>query len=362
MIIGTHRGERREYERTVNSMSACLDPSERMLQLVLAHKRKTITLEELEDGMSTRDAQTLYEALVPLLETGTLVPLKNAKGNGSKTAPLFERYRIVTSTAAAHDLTKLHPLLTSTTYLERNPDACDRWWEQLLGLSRWLRGEIPGTTATLRERCWEVFGNEKASEQKGFATCVRSASGYELRQLLDVCDDQPEDLPFVLALDVHTPTSIVISENRDPYLALREGLLTGRRSILGIPIDGVIFGRGNAARQAGGASVRHTLRSMHARKDTLVRYWGDIDREGLAILAALCGTGLVEPLTCAYEAMLDTQGHTPRPSPDGRSLPMPDISSLFSGNLATRIGTIAADGLLLPQEAISTHAILEAMR
>ena len=133
--------------------------------------------------------------------------------------------------------------------------------------------------------------------------------------------------------------------------------------LFGQRVDAVVWGRGDVVRQAGGSALTQTLESMHAKGDAHVWYWGDIDREGLSILSALASAGLVRPLTEAYEAMLETTAaRPPRTSPDERDHPIPDIGGLFDQDTAGRMVSIMEQGLLLPQESVSSHAIGEAMR
>lgn len=319
--------------------------------------RGFVTLEDLRREVGTSDWARLYEAVRPHLESGLIVPVKSAKCNGIAATPVFEKYRIVPDERPAHAITELHPQLVSTTYLERHPEICDKFWPNLLALSSWLREGPHERDVTLRERCWEVFGDEKASDSKGLCRCVRHASGIELRELLCVLDDEPEDLPFAMAPHVAHPAHVVVVENRDPFLAIRRHLLAGGGGVFGTPVDAVVFGRGNVVRQAGGASLARALASMGAARDAEVLYWGDIDREGLTILVALCNAGLAKPHVRAYECMLAAAIHPPRPSPDGRELPMPDLTGVFEDALAREIAAIASAGLLLPQEVLGAKAI-----
>lgn len=326
------------------------------------HGKGYITLENLQDILGTRDQGRIYAAVSPLLEEDAIVPLKNAKGNGSMTVPLFQKYRITPPDVPTHDLTQLNPLLLSTSYLEHHPAPCHEWWAELRMLSSWLSDGRHVRDASLRERCWEVFGNEKAAEIKGLRKCVYNACGKELRDVLMVFDDSPEDLPFVVRPGSSCPSHVIVSENRDPYLSVRRGLLSGKTTLFGVPVDAVVYGRGNVARQNGGASLNLALESMCATKDATVLYWGDIDREGLSILASLCSTNAVRPFVRAYELMLEaTKTHAPRTSPDGRKMTVPDIEGLFEHELKSRLLAIADEECLLPQEAIASRAIMEAM-
>ena len=326
------------------------------------HGKGFITLENLRQIVGSRDQASIFAAIKPLLDSGMVEPLKSARNNGSSLTPLFEKYRIVPKAVAKHELTELHPILLSTGYLERNPSTCDKWWTELSQLSAWLSEGEHVRDKTLRERCWEVFGNEKAIEVKGLGQCVYNSCNRDLRDLLLAFDDAPEDLPYVVRPGVRNPRTVLVSENRDPYLAVRRGLLSGKTTLYGAPIDAVVYGRGNVVRQNGGASLRFTLESMGAETDVSVLYWGDIDREGLSILASLYAAANVLPFTPAYEAMLDAAAlHAPRNSPDGRDLPIPNIDNLFEGELRSRILKVVDEGRLLPQETISSRAVLEAM-
>ena len=326
------------------------------------HGKGYLTLDDVQRLIASRSHERLFEALRPLVDAGILTPTKNARRSGSTLQPLFEKYRIQMSAPAPHDLTELNPLLVSTRYLERSPKATDAWWDELCALSRWLTQPRQGT-ATLRERCWEVFGDEKASERAGLASCIRKATGYDLRDLLDVREDEPEDLPLYVREGTARPRHIVVSENRDPYLSIRRGLAKGATTLLEEPIDAVVWGCGDRIRQGRGAALARALETMHADAGARVLYWGDIDREGLTILVELAGERLVEPFDAAYERMLKEDRHEPRGSPDGRDLTVPDLSGGFeSGKLADRLTEIASLSKLLPQEVLCSASIEGAMR
>ena len=333
------------------------------LQDFIVRKKKPmglITLEVIRDVVGTRDNARLFQAISPLVEAHVLEPTKSARHGGTAACPLFEKYRVQAESPKPHDLTELNPVLVATSHLEGHPVECDQWWAELRALSCWL--ETPPTgEATLRERCWEVFGNEKAMEAKGFGSLLRSATGRDVYDLLSARDEEPEDLPLYVRALTTAPAHVVVSENRDPYLAIRHGLVAGARTLFGVEVDAVCWGRGYGVAQWQGAALVRALETMHATPDVEVLYWGDIDRVGLTILSELGREGLARPLAPAYEAMLAAGGHGPRVSPDGRDRKSPDLTGLFEESLAARITKIAEDGCLLPQEAICARAIEEAM-
>ena len=333
------------------------------LQDYIVQKKKPrsyLTLETIREVIGTRDNARLFTAIAPLVGACVLEPTKSARRGGTAACPLFEKYRVQAEPPESHDLTELNPILVATGHLERHPVECDRWWAELRTLSRWL--EAPTTReATVRERCWEIFGDEKAAEGTGLGRLIAAASGRDLHDLLRAREDEPEDLPLCVRANAAAPVCVVVSENRDPFLAIRRGLVAGAHGIFGTEVDAVVWGRGNAVTQWQGAALVRALETMHAAPGVRVLYWGDIDRAGLTILSTLCEAGLVAPLVPAYEAMLALSTHAPRISPDGRDLAVPDLTDVFEKPLATRLVDIAARGLLLPQEALDACAIEEAM-
>ena len=348
--------------RRVRIASGLTGDAERLQDYIVRKKRPNgyLTLETIREVIGTRDSACLFAAISPLVEAHVMEPTKNARRGGSVARPLFEKYRISEAPPEPHDLTELNPILVATNYLEKNPVECDTWWPELRRLSRWL--ESPTThDATVRERCWEIFGDEKAVDVTNLGTLLTKATGRDLRDLLHAREDEPEDLPQYVRAHVACPYGVVVSENRDPYLAIRRGLMGGARTIFGVEVDAVVWGCGNAVTQGRGRALARVLETMHAAEGTRVLYWGDIDRAGLTILATLAGTGLVVPLVPAYEAMLALRTHAPRTSPDGRDLAVPDLTGIFEEPLATRLTQIAEDGCLLPQEALCAAAIKEAM-
>ena len=336
--------------------------AQRLQDFIVRRKRPGayLGLEAIREVVGTRDNARLFQAISPLVEAHVMEPTKNARRGGSAHMPLFEKYRVRAEPPKPHDLTELNPILVATGHLERHPVECDRWWAELCTLSRWLETPPVGD-ATLRERCWEVFGDEKATEGTGLGGLIAAASGADVHDLLRAREDEPEDLPLCVRENVTAPASVVVSENRDPYLAIRRGLVADAHTLFGVEVDAVVWGRGYGVAQWRGRALARALETMHAAPGARVLYWGDIDRAGLTILSTLFEEGLASPLVPAYEAMLAAAGHGPRVSPDGRDLEMPDLTGAFEEPLAARLAAIAEDGRLLPQEALSARAIREAM-
>lgn len=118
----------------------------------LRRKRKTVKLDELASCLATSDWTKIHAAIEPLLADGTLTPPRTAKSNGSVEHPLFEKYRIKDEPVPAHDLTILHPMLVTSSYLERHPVECrgdDRRHARLTRRRQRARQTVPSATINL---------------------------------------------------------------------------------------------------------------------------------------------------------------------------------------------------------------------
>ena len=199
----------------------------------------------------------------------------------------------------------LDPRLWINGWLHSTPEAFVRFERELRGLDAELAGRpaLGDGTLSLRELSYRVFGDEKflAPESDGRKL-------LHLMGLTDVVRTRPQ---VRLELLHHIPKHhrhlrIVVSENLDPWVNMRNALyLDGRKRLFGERVHGVVFGNGYLVDDP------HKLPDLIAAldaEDVTILYWGDIDRAGLSILAKLSdmadGRFAVEPFVPAYQLML----------------------------------------------------------
>ena len=199
----------------------------------------------------------------------------------------------------------LDPRLWINGWLLSTPDAFLRYERELRALDAALAGgaTLGDGTLSLRELSYQLFGDEKF--------LAVESDGRKLLHLMGITDVVSCRPQVRLELLHHIPKHhrhlrIVVSENLDPWVNMRNALfLDGRKKLLGERVHGVVFGNGYLVDDP--HKLPDLLATMDA-EDVEVLYWGDIDRAGLQILsklAEMAGDGLtVRPLIPAYRLML----------------------------------------------------------
>lgn len=211
----------------------------------------------------------------------------------------------------------LDPRLWINGWLLSTPSAYTAFERELRALSAAIDGEptIGDGTLTRRELSYRIFGNEKFLAIEGEGTKLFRLMG--VANLLR-CKQTPKVEVVYYVPKPKKHLKLVVSENLDPWSNVRDALyLHGRKRILGKRVHGAIFGNGHLVR--GASKLRDCLESLGAEQVTL-RYWGDLDRAGLDLLASLVELTdgredvTVEPFVPAYRLML-ARAMKRRPNP-----------------------------------------------
>lgn len=199
----------------------------------------------------------------------------------------------------------LDPRLWINGWLLSTPDAFLRYERELRALDAALAGgaTLGDGTLSLRELSYQLFGDEKF--------LAVESDGRKLLHLMGITDVVSCRPQVKLELLHHIPKHhrhlrLVVSENLDPWVNMRNALFVdGRKKLLGERVHGVVFGNGYLVDDP--HKLPDLIDTLHA-DDVRVLYWGDVDRAGLSILAKLVdmadGRFSVEPFAPAYRKML----------------------------------------------------------
>ena len=199
----------------------------------------------------------------------------------------------------------LDPRLWLNGWLLSTPDAFVRYEAELRALDAALAGKpaLGDGTLSLRELSYRIFGDEKF--------LAPESDGRKLLRLMGITDllNVRPSLRFDLQCFMpkhHRHARLVVSENLDPWVNMRNALfLDGRKKLFGERVHGVVFGNGYLVDDP--HKLPDLLDTLGA-DDVRILYWGDIDRAGLSILAKLAdmadGRFAVEPFAPAYRKML----------------------------------------------------------
>ena len=261
-------------------------------------------------------------------------------------------------------LDTLNPQLTRNGYLAGHPSAAKAWRRELQTLSQWLDEHPRDIEPALEEeRSFEIFGNEKLIGQRGqqrggvpFGILLKSMGVMNALAI--------EDVPIELrayAPDAHRRLiTVLIVENHCPYLRISDAMKEGQRTFFGRHIDALVYGEGGRVSAPG---ILARTQEAIARDATFkYLYWGDIDREGIAIYERLVRDAHIdlELLFPAYTAMLDAVNPETLPL-GGKGSNYPThagielAKQLNERQLETYIRVMML-GLRIPQEAVPVES------
>ena len=294
-----------------------------------------------EAGVLTPAGGEAYRIALPDADTGGVEPKAGGDGTAAQSDPGDARADAAAPSNSAADTPKRsegprrpHPLARATTirkqtpeltavrrriidldprlwingYLLSTPDAFVDYERELGMLSAAMERSltIGDGTLTTRELSYRVFGDEKF--------LALDSEGRKLLRLMGVADlvrtrhvAKTDLLSFVPRRRRHP--RLVLSENLDPWANIRDALFAEKRTrILGKRVDGAVFGNGHLAM---GSHQLSDLALTLAAERVRILYWGDLDRAGLAILAAVARDAAssavpleVRPFAPAYRLML----------------------------------------------------------
>ena len=218
----------------------------------------------------------------------------------------YDCYRIVSPCLSAEQLEHAREILDcldprirfKSAKLTDDPGFLLDNEEPLRALSSWLarRAESASEVST-RERCNEIWDDEKAFDEGGMRRLLKAIS-FDF-SLLKVHDSENEEYSRYIPPD---EGFVIISENQDMWHSMRCLIEKGSLSMDGCRIRGVVFGNGKMIEADGCRRITKFLSSLNIRTED-VRYIGDIDPEGIAIQQAVEDGAGIRPWVYMYQLM-----------------------------------------------------------
>ena len=320
--------------------------------------RRRVTLENLwkaadavlgRSGGEDRRWQ-LHRLLTHAARGGTLTLPGNAAAGWDRAAvPALPPYVMLSSVASVPRAPDVppnhpwHPLLACLADTALTIGA--REW---LRLDAWLKkgGRNTLPPVPLRERSWEIFGDEKALDgvlmRKPFREGALNA--FSLLRAFPT----PEPFAPVVCSAAHG-RPLLVTENAAPFASLANWNGSAARW------SAVVYGRGNSFSTA--SVGLPLLCALHGT--STVEYAGDIDGNGLRIpvsqVSSLASVGIrLSPCIFLYEAMLETFSSAEfSPLPAG-PWSAECASGWLSESLFERVSVVALEGRRIPQECLGT--------
>lgn len=309
--------------------------------------------------ISSRTGQSaLSEAITKLVSDGAISPIGKKSNLASG---LFSKYRILNKVNAVGHKTKTNILQAitppaSANYYSEHPDEYDED-EQIISAILSILKQPIAQTMTVNELAFLFFGDEKFF--KGDPK-ERSRGEQILRKLkLDYrdigCEETKE--PFFAFrcknYEALEKKSVLIVENKDTFWTAKKQLLDIRRNP---EIDLLIYGEGKKILQSFSYISEYDIDP----NIDVIRYFGDIDPEGINIFCDLKHKypeyGIV-PFIQAYVNTLEIGlAKDLKPVPKRQLVKNENIEEFIEGFSAVhgkKIKEIIMSGYYIPQEALN---------
>ena len=323
---------------------------------------KRITLDELEKREKAVDYHGLYEAVISLIESGQIKPIKASGFNGKKPA-LYKEYKIVEIekdfSQYEEEISYLLVSMISTDYYLHHLKQYEEDRKWILLLNDFLKSnrqklQVP---KSLNERSFEIWHREKFLKEEDGKKVLKRC-GMTLEQLNVYETTEP------LAYYVHTrniPQNMLLLENKDTFYSLRKRMLSENNCFLQMEFGTIIYGAGKGIyRSFQDFSI--CAEPYMKDKGNSLYYLGDLDYEGILIFETLverfAGGVLICPFVQGYLAMLqkaETLGFEKLPEmKEGQNRNVGNLFySYFTEEYLKKLQKLLEMGRYIPQEILS---------
>lgn len=322
-------------------------------------------VEELLAGYATYEEG--YEKIMKKVARGELLPVKSSGSNGRRPW-LYQRYRKAAAkkedfSAERMEIVRLFPMEFSQTFYTAHLQQYRKDRKAILKLIQFLeREDAPGRLAirvSANERSFEIWSEEKLLQEQGFRILKNLKADPDLLNVYKTCE------PLAITQGAaDPPIPLLILENLDPYVSLRQCLQSGSQTILGKRIGSIAYGAGKQICSTFQDLVQFGKDPLNSPKQPIL-YAGDLDWEGIRIYESLCRAFPAYSFVLflpAYLAMLAKAAaidSLPRMKAGQIPLAAEHFFSQFDEAAAREIRTLLEDGFYIPQEILSVSDYLQ---
>jgi len=268
-------------------------------------KSKRFTYKTIMDSFNIDSYSDLKEAIDEMIGKNEIKPIKS-KGMTSFSPRVYCEYKKTEEKKdymdLKNDIVKLHPSLNISRYLN-NPKAYEELQEQILKLSDflWNKKENLNTEMSVKERSYEIWGDEKFLESKeGKSICSFNKLDNEMLNYYHA----PEPFFCTEIKKKNKNATALIIENKDTWYSIGKALNKSENKLFyGIEIALLIYGEGNKATRKNAVTD-----FINAISDSIgkVYYAGDIDIAGVNMMYECIKNNAVkiEPFIPLYKSMI----------------------------------------------------------
>jgi hypothetical protein len=343
-----------------------------IIDYLSSQKKKRVQTKDIEDYLMLKMGSSSYwkkggyqqfaKAIETLVTEELIRPIKIWNKNGLN-PPLYSGYQIISQGAKPLNevkkrlLTQYHPSINTSVYI-KNPEQYQQDEIYLNLLDKFLRQhDMAATWLTVNERSFQIFHDEKwLASNNGHAFLQRLGLSYQ-----DL-NCYPTYEPFfyyqVNALKL-AKINILIVENKDTFFSLKMLFQQGINSWAATVFAMLIYGEGKKIIKS--FSFLWELKE-YQDKELQVYYFGDLDREGIAIWHELQRRTEVDikPFVYFYQELLERYRALEMPKQQRMvAKAVEDFLAYFSTGHSKLIFNIMANGRYLPQEGLNYQVLCQ---
>lgn len=331
---------------------------DKIKKLLTIFKKKTIKLAELE--MMTKAIVPSYDSfsrlIIALEDEGVLVMVKS-KGRTSRTPSLAFQYRINKSLLVENFHVSLqqyrgtlHPAINLDAYYGKDPLIWKKDLPYLVKIDSYLKKHaFPTDHVPAPERSYALVGDEKWIVEKGGKDVLERIGLFNLLKIIPVSE------PLMFAINPITIQQEVqyhlIVENKTTYQGLLPALKDTQFSTL-------IYGSGKAViKSIEQFSMQYPVVAKH-----YFYYFGDLDREGIAIWYALAKKIDLLLALPFYQACLTKEAALGKDYQREHVEALADFFSFFEIEQQDQMKAMLESGKYHPQETLKTKELQQIWR
>lgn len=316
-----------------------------------------LSLEELEKKYKNLSYPDFVEKIQQMIDTNKIKPVKAAGTNGKNPALPLRYWTVeddVDYSEYIDEINNKFHISMSVDYYLTHLDQYVKDRDNILLLNRWLWSKSGGSRVSVNERSLEIWGYEKFCTQKGAKTLLKHV-GLTIDDLNVYRTAEPIGY-FLLSKD--TPQNLIILENKDPFYGMRKYLLNDNQTILGVDIQGLIYGGGKGIIKAF-KDADISLEQCMLNECNTFYYFGDLDFEGIRIYEDFADKHgdkyNIKPFIPAYLAMLNKADSYRLPATkEGQNRNIgSEFFSYFDDDTVKQMNEILNQGLYIPQEILT---------
>lgn len=250
--------------------------------------RVYITVDDIENFYNLREYPDLVKIVISLVEKGDIIPIKPKDTNGKHPA-LCKKYKVITKkideTPYLEELRTELPPSFSIDYYRRNVDKYIQHQKYILALSNYFKfnKSLLFTKASINERSFEIWGEEKFLKDNPLAKMILKNLGLTIEQLNVYKTPEPF---FYYTNEDAEKQNILIIENKDTWYTMRELLREGQTDFFGVSIGTIVYGEGKKILH-GFTDLENNNEACFTNPKNAYYYFGDIDYEGAFIYVDL---------------------------------------------------------------------------